>query len=619
MRIKEDIPILGSVTVNFLDISNRIYTLYESTDEIKRQKNSPHLGLISHAFRSSSHCRFDYLILQCVISEIIENTFKGTTNAQGSIKVNGKSYLGNDIIKSWILLSNFGHCKNTIGDEKAILLYCLQKKSFQKKLLRYIKDEELRNWSEDVLNNYDYISFHHIIGIYRIYKNLKRRVAFRNEILNVYKLLLLPESQNKGLASPIQIMQLQTIYNIIRDIAVISLDSRNSSLPINLDILGTIFSIDTFERRYQNSKISLLLEPIYSMLCDNLYLNIKSQTHQRSYEVDANKSNVFNFPEVIDKAITEGLYDPTICNLKHFLRIKLHSTNMMFKDISHATRDVLRVKKNLAEVEASMDVNPFTDERVIDFYTTSDFKRKDFPLFISNVSQVIWRQIIGTAATEFDKTKKIVAIINEKLSSLNLNPEDVDQVRNPIRDHINARITKVLVEKNIPSFKDLLWSVINYHINSKYHFDIEHHLSSKYEFFAVKISDYNSFNNLEIAIQNEEDVDRQHELKQIARSAKRSFDGTIIVCLSRIKIYDYSLPPDKRIITDIDGVVLKFNEHELILEFHEGKNTANPVRDGIKDLKSKLVKTLDKNSTKGFKIIGVKNFGAKVYFRHITT
>ena len=120
MRIKEDIPILGSVTVNFLDLSNRIYTLYESTEEIKRQKRSPHLGLISHAFRSSSHCRFDYLILQCVISEIIENTFKGTTNAQGSIKVNGKSYLGNDIIKSWILLSNFGHCKNTIGDEKTI-------------------------------------------------------------------------------------------------------------------------------------------------------------------------------------------------------------------------------------------------------------------------------------------------------------------------------------------------------------------------------------------------------------------------------------------------------------------------------------------------------------------
>jgi hypothetical protein len=616
MRIKEDIPILGTVTVNFLELSTKIFNIYIDRGEIERQKNTPHLGLISHAFRTSNHSRYDYLVLQSAISEIIENTFKGTINAQGSITIDGRNYNGNDIIKSWILLSNFGHCKNTIGDEKTLLLYCVQKKSFKNQLLRVIKDDQLREWSKKVLERYDYINFHHILSFYRIYKCLKRRVAIRNEIITVYKLSLLSEDCSKTIANPIQITQLKTIYNIIRDIAVIALDSRNSSLPISLDLLGTILSIDSYEKRYQNSKVSIFLEPLYSILCDHLYLNIKSQTHQRSYEVNASKNNIFEFPIIIDKAIDKGLDDPTVCTLEHFLRIKLHSKNMMFEDMSHATRDVLRIKKGLDDVEASMDINPFTDERVVDFYYNDEFKNKNLPLFIHNISQVFWRQIKGTATTEFNKTKAITTIIDTKLDDFNLNDQQKDDFRNPIRNLINANITKALIQKNIPAFKELLWSVLKYHIEKKFHFDIDHHVSNKYDYFAVKIPNYHSLNNLDLAINAEDNEDRKHELLQIKKSANRTFEGTVIICLSRIKIYNYSLSPDKRIVTDIDGVVLKFNENELILELHESKNTQHPVRDAVEDLKNKLVKTLNENSN-GFKIRTVKGFGAKIYIRHI--
>ena len=186
MRIKEDIPILGKVTVNFIDLSAKLYQHYIDVNEIDRQKKTAHLGLISHAFKNSNHSRFDYLILQCVISELIENTFKGTTNAQGNITIDGDKHFGNDIIKTWILLSNFGHCKNTIGDEKTILIHCIQNKSFKRKLLNCIKDARLKKWSEEVITNFDYVSFHHIISFIRIYKTFTRRVARQNELLKIY-------------------------------------------------------------------------------------------------------------------------------------------------------------------------------------------------------------------------------------------------------------------------------------------------------------------------------------------------------------------------------------------------------------------------------------------------
>jgi hypothetical protein len=95
----------------------------------------------------------------------------------------------------------------------------------------------------------------------------------------------------------------------------------------------------------------------------------------------------------------------------------------------------------------------------------------------------------------------------------------------------------------------------------------------------------------------------------------RKFDGFLIACIQRITIYDYSKSPDKRKVTDIDSLVLKFNKNQMYLELHESKNTSNPFRDAKKDLKSKLVKTLNSN-TAGYKIAEVKDMGAKVVIKH---
>jgi hypothetical protein len=616
MRIKEDIPILGKVNVNFIDISAKLYQHYINIKEIDRQKSTAHLGLISHAFKNSNHNRFDYLILQCVISELIENIFKGTTIAQGNITINGTKYFGNDVIKTWILLSNFGHCKNTIGDEKTLLLHCIQNKSFKRKLINCVKDAKLKKWSEEVINNFDYVNFHHIISFMRIYKTFTRRVTRQDELINVYKLLLLPEEENELIANSIQVSQLKNLYYISRDISIIGLDSRNSSLPFNLDILTTVLSLDSFEHKYQNKRISVILKPLISILCDNLYLNIKSQTHQRSYEINASKIIGTDVIKSINIALQKGLYNPTICHLNHFLRIQLDKKNMVFEDISNATRQILTVKKGISGVDSSMDYNPITDERVIDFYIEDNFNFKYFSTFIYNIGNITIGQIIGTSTNEFNRTKKIIEIIDTNLNTLPITETQKKDFKKPINEHISSNIKKTLLNKNLPIFKNILWAVLRYHLDAKFHFDIDNHSIDKYDYFGVKVIGFNPLKeNLDKAVEIEKDVDRKHELNQIKKSVYRKFEGTVLICLSRIKIYNYSLSPDKRIVTDIDGVVLKFNDKELILELHESKNTAKPVKDAIKDINSKLIKTIDKK-IKGVRIKEVPDYGAKIYIRH---
>ena len=617
-RIEEDIPILGRVSVNLVDLASRIFEIYLSQNEIERQRKTPHLGLISKAFKGITHSRYDYLILQLVVSELVENNFKGTTSAQGNIKINGKSYFGNDIIKSWCLLSNFGHCLNTIGDEKTILLKAIQNKRFKTYLISSIKDDDLKKWGEEIIDNFNYVEFHHLLAIRRIYKSLPRRVVFKNEIISVYKLLLLDSNSTKMISNSLQVEQLKSIYRNIRNLCIISLDTRNSSLPISIDILNTVLSLGFYENRHQETKRSELFNPLLSLLYDELYLHPKCQTYQRSYEVSATATLPIVFNDIVEKAIKEGLTDPESCELSHFLRSELHEDYIERIDLKGAIRNVLTVKREIPDVEASMDYNPFSKVRVMDFYTKKNsFTPKMLPKFLSNIEGILEKQITATVNNYIHKNRALINGVKDGMQKANLSVIDSDEIFNSLRDQIFMESWEIVQSQNIPTYRDILWAVLRFYIKDQYYFDIDHHVSKTHNFFGVRLKNGIDLlnNQIESAIIENTNLDRVHELKQLQRSTKKTFNGTTIACLSRITVYDYSKAPDKRKVTDIDALVLKFNSENVILEIHESKNTKKSFLEAKKDLKNKFVQVLNSNSS-GYQIREVKNFGAKIVINH---
>lgn len=549
-RIEENIPVLGRVNLNFLDLASRIYKIYEKQDEVTRQKLTPHLGLISKAFYGINHSRYDYLILQCVISELAENTFRGTTSAQGSITINGKKYSGNDIIKSWILLSNFGHCKNTIGDEKALLIKVIQRKKLKSALMNSIKDLQLREWASNIIEEFDYVNFHHVLSIRRIYKCLPRRVEFQNEIINVYKLMLLDP-------------------NLTSDIA----------------------------RQF--------------------HLNKRSQTFQRSYEIESFNQMPENFNEAVDKAMLTGLSDPEKCFLDHFLRVELHTNYTEKVSLKEALRSTLTVKRELPNVEASLDYNPFTSKRVMDFYLATDrFQCYEMPKFLTNITAILEKQISATIKNHVQDRSAVIKGVKDGIKKIELDQELADEIYTSMTDSVFRESWGHVMNENLPVFKDILWAVLRYHIKNEFYFDIDHHTSTTHNFFGLRLKHIDYLNeDLEEAIKQSGDKDRVHELKQLRKSARRKYDGTTIACFSRVTIYDYSKAPSERKVTDIDSIILKFNEKGMSLELNETKNTKRPYADAKKDINDKLIRVLNGNS-KGYQVKEVKGFGAKIVIKH---
>ena len=116
-------------------------------------------------------------------------------------------------------------------------------------------------------------------------------------------------------------------------------------------------------------------------------------------------------------------------------------------------------------------------------------------------------------------------------------------------------------------------------------------------------------------LEEKDDLDRLHELKQLSHSCRRKYDGFVFVCLARIIVYDPTKAPSERLVTDIDSSIIKITMEEMILELNESKNTKkNKESNAVNELRKRLVPVLN-NKAKGYRVKRVKGFGGKLVIK----
>lgn len=620
-RREVTLPIIGRVGISFYCLSTIIYKLYEKTNEFERQKGIKHLGLISNEFEGVSHSRYEYLMLQCATADLFDYIHKGTSSTQGAIAVDGKKYKGNGLLKSWYMLSNFGHTKNTFGDEKSLSLFIKSNKEYRARILSSIKDKSLRSWSRDVIDGFKYHKFHYVISIWRIYKEQKRNVDEKELCLMALKLLLLDYNDLTMNVDKGKLSQLRQLFKKIRDTTIVSIDGHYSHTPVSVDLISSIMSFDL------NSKSDLFnsINDIRSHLHEEIYLDKNVLARQRSYEIDSLdyiKSNPYSatyFDEITSKAIHKGLVEVGESNLKHFCRCVI--TKDMQPDTSYydELRNItIKVRRKCKSAQCSLDTNPFNGNRYVDFYLDKNtFSKSELPPFLFSILQLIDDQITHLIGNVLENYHKLLNEVdyNIKLSGIdeNISSEIIEKSSDVMVEIAWDSISKYI----FPLFRNLLWSCLNYYFDSKYVLEISQ-AHNNYKAYSIGTPDSNDIITMDInsAIKNESDLGRKHELNQLKKSALKKYSGYKIASLERINIIDPSLPPERRVVTDIDSVLLKISENELILELFEAKSgKGNSEGKAIKELRKNVAPTLSKSHSNGYRIRPVKNMGAKIVIK----
>lgn len=620
------LPTLGKVGINFYCSSEKVVNLYESLNEFERQKNIRHLGLISNIFEGASHTRYEYLMLQAALTDLIDNIHKGSASAsQGEIKVNGKSYKGNGLLKSWFLLSNLGHARNTIGDEKSLLLFSLKQKGFRTHLLRPIRDEKLRQWANFAIDKFQYTNFHHILSIRRLYKEISRQNDYQEFLLQLYKLLLIPSKNLTLKIDHNKLGQLKRIFSTVRALSIVTIDGHYSHSPISCDLISTVLSVDSYENSNRKQTLLDSIKPLLATLHETIYLDRNVLAIQREYEVNALKyldkcnKDGSSYEKSIKKAKLEGLIDFNNRDLVHFSRLPISKRINREKTFYDEFCDYLKVKEGCTAVDASLDRNPITEQKYADFFIDSKkFTLNGLPQFVYNICAIIREQIKSLVANSGNEIRDLNSALKNNALKEGIETDKIKRILYASRKTM-GRIAWVAFKKEIfPSYNDLFWSIISYFVKDFYHIDIEIQ-SNKYDYFGMRFPDRDvGFfkNNIEQAIEVEKDnEDRVFELKHLLYSSKRKYEGYVFVCLDQIKIYDLTKPPGARKVTDIDSSIIKVGENKLIIELNETKNNKRKREaKAVADLKKKLVPVLNDNS-KGYRIHKVKNYGAKLVIK----
>ncbi|MEW4328364.1 hypothetical protein Q0N12_17070 [Rossellomorea marisflavi] len=621
--VKVNLPTLGVVSINFRDISAEVVDLFNNIREFSRQKGIKHLGLIAEVFEGSSHSRYEYVMLQCAFVDLVENQYKGSPNiALGGLTINGQEISGNAIIKSWFLLSNFGHTKYTYGDEKSLILFAIKNKGFRTQLLKPIKDKSLKKWCQKVILNYDYSHMNFVLAIIRIYKETFRNVKLRVSLLQVLKLLLLKSDEFDIKVSMEKLEQLKKIYNVIRELSIITIDGHYSHIPININSIAAIISMGEIEKNYNNNSLTKQLKPIISLLHDEIYLNKNVLELQRNYEIESQEVlqtyKSVGLSKLLTLAFSDGLLTDKNTNLKHFARLEIGDDLQNGDDFKLQLKKLEKVRTGCRDTDYYIDSNPISGLKYIDiFLNEGRFNKKQLPALVFNICNFIY-ELTDDLEDNANYDVDIVLDYAMNLSNkYNVDIEELSHLLLAARKLTYPELNRRYRENIIPLFKELLWSVMRYFIDEKYFLDIDIH-TKKYPPFNFKLNEMSNelfLEKFDSAINNENNFDRAAEIKQLKRSAGRQFEGYKLASLTRITIYDLSKPPGSRIVTDIDSVLIKVNKNNFIIEFHETKNTKRKQESNAKkDLRNKFVNVLNTNA-KGYRISGVKGMGAKLVLK----
>lgn len=620
-RKKITLPSLGNVSVNFYCCSAKMFEVYEKLNEFERQKKINHLGLISTELDGAKHTRYEYLMLQCALSDILDKLHKGVA-AQGSLKVDGTPFQGNGLLKCWFMLSNLGHLKYTYGDEKSLIQYALKRPGFRSRLLNPIRSELLKSWCVDVIENFKYHKFHYVIAIHRIYKELRRQVETQDEIAKFAELLLLQEDLIPYKFNSTRLNQLRGLFKKIRDLSIVTIDGHYSHTPLSIDLMSSLVSFDEIEGGVFGGDISSSIQPLRNMLIEEIYLDPFVLANQRSYEVASLRSLVSlpntneTYDWLIKTSIHRGILTNHRRNLKPFYRVeipkKIQPDTAFYDEFRNLS---INTRRGCTNVETYLDLNPFNGVRYVDFFTDINFTTNDLPKFLFNIVMLIKEQLRHLIKNIGKDYWALLNKVETNAKSIGIVDADINKVIESSNPFIAMKVFDSAEHMLFPSFRNLLWSLINYFVRGNFRIEIEQ-TELPYENYAVEFPELGSgyfkdtldkAHNYEIA----KDPDRAHEIDMLRYLTKRKFDGFRIAFLVRIKILDLSQPPEKMIATDIDAALLKITPTTINLELCEAKNRKTKKESTAKkELKELMVPVLNKNAT--YRIEEVKGYGAKL-------
>jgi hypothetical protein len=331
--IEYQYPDLGTVEVRLENESASIYEFLRSKGEIECFEKLDQLGALRTVHKSSHHSRWEYMVLQMYLVEELgkKKVFGLSTSVPLTKQLTISSIV--ELVKSWVLLVNYGHSYDTLEAERVWLELALSDRKLYDVFIDSMPDQQSQQYAKKVLEKEDLFYFHHLISlalIKRLYrKKTEGNKEFRKWVEMVKALLrdTLPSTKPKEGS---KLDRALSIFNTIRRVSYVLLDINRSTLFVRIDsnnLLRNLLQQPENVLYDADSTFNKTLEDMVRLLFSEVYASEKACKFKYKY-ILGQKNRFKQKRDVIlkdSKTLAANLYQLKAHNLGNYEQVdKIH-------------------------------------------------------------------------------------------------------------------------------------------------------------------------------------------------------------------------------------------------------------------------------------------------------
>lgn len=621
--ITATLPSLGKMSIQFHKESRRVLEAV-GRKELERLGRVNHLGSAAYAFNGAHHNRLEYMLLQCAVISLLRKLHKDDEQlALGNgVRLAGYSKpfsSGEELLKCWAIIGQFGHTDLTHAVERPILQRANRHEDLRRYLVHPRLPTDARNWCKGVIAKHQDSDFHYVLAFYRIKKLRPTNRPERSLMIHALRNLVVPidDLDFKVPEHAAKMRRLRGVFSTIRLLSMVSLDSYYSHHPFRFQLASALLNLKDLLDQSGESSFMEVLRRTAGWLADELYLHPTSIAILNRYETMAHGKlsgqyrkalrDSDSFYTLFQSVLNTGFGKPRVGELVPLLRLSFPTSDFSLRsDSPYITQRWLRRKlAGGPGVDLSVSHNPFTEHTHVDFFVDPLLKPEH------------------VAATYF-KTYEWLATSLEEHADRHMEPLEFPSGLESFRDQFKSTLMSARAQSYSGLWPSLFWGIINFVLPNGYHGSVEDVISDRGERgpilgdFAMadggKIRHLTTHLDAALAQPTGLGKSRLLELKALAAQVSRSKAPLVIACTEQFIIRDSF----NRSVDEWDCVVLEVLEDTVKLTVIEAKGGRSGSQTGraAKQLSATLELLGRRNGHKFLKYRRheISKVGAKVVF-----
>lgn len=544
-----------------------------------RFKNTNQLGSLKNHLMGAHHTRYEYIFLQwSLIHKLKESSKIGLStinNKFGKIYCLDKGPTNGEILQCLAILTNMGHLPGTFAASRTLLNLLEENSNNIRNGYKKGLDSESKQIFNTVLEEFDIFKVHLLNAIFLMerYRRINDSSSYIDFSINLLKSYLLRKDKS--------LEKLWSIYDGIRRLAFLILDSTYAPLPFNLSFesintnISEIFDDIINEK---NSDIINALNQINNIIEDSLYMSSESLLTVANYAEQLNS----NFKEInVDcrkLSIVRDLLEPPQKNFNEFTSVFQEYSEVNIPERKWCKDAILELKYK--DIRAFKELFPknfvkWENECMYNIgnaYVASGYLNK------KNIFKVVYSPAKSLASTK--KTIKCFDIVEEAMKLENCLSKS--EYFNPNQEE---------------NYKSIFIYLLNTIFKGDNFYKLEYKQlenSSLKPYFKIRGTKKaaEKLKKYMVAAQEKLNEDEIHEIKVIYDTLIGiDYKGNVLVFAGATKVFEKNNTTES---AEFDGIIYFPYERERFIYIIEAKNRSHGNTYAKKQLDKRLNKLINK-------------------------